>query len=115
MRCDAGGPSRRRRLRLGRVARGENAGSWVFVEAEDVDGGWTLLREELLGPRQVTDIRPHVTLIHPRTTNRGPAAWSAIAGMAADAEFIVEELAITAFAGNSWRTIERFALGPRGM
>jgi hypothetical protein len=33
---------------------------------------------------------------------------------ALDPELVAEELALTAFTGNSWRMVERFAIGDRG-
>jgi 8-oxo-dGTP diphosphatase len=83
------------RLRLGRLALDRSAGDWVYAEVDDVDGGWRLARERLLGRRARTGVRPHVTVVHPRTTNRGLAAWSAIGSLELDAEFEVDELELS--------------------
>src|SRR6266568_6064575 len=64
------------RLRLGRVASDGAPETWVFIEVEDVVGGWSHLRRLLAHPDSlVSSGSPHVTIVHPRTTNRGAAAW----------------------------------------
>jgi len=51
-----------------------------------------------------------VTIVHPRTTNRGPAAWERLAGRRIDTEETVEELSITAFDAGCWRVAATFPL-----
>jgi hypothetical protein len=82
----------------------------VYVEADDLDGGWAELRQLLLGSANNSTIRPHVTLVHPRTTNRGAAAWTALAGRRLELGFSVGELALTAFDGRGWQTIKTIPL-----
>ncbi|MBD0338336.1 MAG: NUDIX domain-containing protein [Thermoleophilia bacterium] len=99
------------RLSLGAIAHWEAPEGGVYVAVEDLDGGWTGAREFL--PRLSADrldVRPHVTVVHPRTTNRGPAAWKALKGGRLDGESVVRELAITAFDGRCWLTVETFPL-----
>jgi 8-oxo-dGTP diphosphatase len=94
------------RLRLGTVGCEEG---WVFVAAEDIDGAFHAFRRAVLGPA-ATDGRPHVTLVHPRTTNRGAVACEELLGTASDAELDVREIAVTAFDGRTWPAVERFEL-----
>jgi 8-oxo-dGTP diphosphatase len=98
------------RFTLGRVRCDNEAASWIFVQVDDLDRGWAALRERLLGRSHTSLARLHVTLVHPRTTNRGWAAWAALAGSRFDIAFTVSEIALTAFDGRVWRTVERFSL-----
>lgn len=80
----------------------------VFVEVGDPDGGWSQLRRLILGDSARG--RPHLTLVHPRTSNRGAAACEALAGRAFDADMLVAEVALVAFDGRRWPVVETFAL-----
>jgi 2'-5' RNA ligase len=100
------------RLRLGAVTYfGPDDG--VAVDVDDVDGGWVLAREVVVGSSQAVDIRPHVTIVHPRTTNRAPEAWASLEGRSFAAEFVVKEITATAFDGRRWTVVERLALRGR--
>jgi 8-oxo-dGTP diphosphatase len=96
------------RLRLGRISHRDGS---VFVDVDDVDRGWARLRGRMLGASRAAGPRPHATLVHPRTTNRGEAAWRAVRGSSFDVDFVVRQLAITAFDGDRWRTLRRIDLG----
>ncbi len=96
------------RLRLGHISHRDD---WVFVEVGDIDRSWTHLRERLLEPNRTAEALPHVTLVHPRTTNRGQAAWRAVGGTSFDLDFVVRQLAVTAFDGDRWRTVNPVELG----
>ena len=98
------------RLMLGQMRCDEELGTWTFVDVDDVDGGWAVLRERLLGTSDATGARPHVTVVHPRTTNRGPAAWAALQGRRFDGAFTVTDVAVTAFDGRVWQTVERVTI-----
>jgi hypothetical protein len=58
----------------------------------------------------MTEQRAHVTIVHPRTSGLGPIAWEHLEGLSFDTELTVREIAITAFDGTTWRTVDRFAL-----
>lgn len=60
-------------------------------------------------------VEPHVTLVHPRTTNRGSSAWANLAGMALAGEMTVMDTAITAFDGRAWPVVARFALSDQAV
>ncbi len=97
-------------LRLRSVLRNGRPDDGVFVAIDDVDRGWMSAREVLVEPSRHLEVAPHLTIVHPRTTNRGPQAWTELRGTTIDAEFVVYELAITAFDGRGWTSVARCAL-----
>ena len=103
------------RLRLGAVAYLEQPAGGVYVEVLDLDGGYHRLRAGVLRP-PCTPLAfpPHVTLIHPRTSSRGPAFWAPGQHHQHDLEFTVDEVAITAYGGTRWAIVERCACSRRG-
>jgi hypothetical protein len=100
------------RLRTGTLSGSDTAG--VFVDVEDVDGGFRALRDELLRPPfdRVAFV-PHVTLVHPRTSSRGAELRSGGPPLPAH-QFTARDVAITAFDGVRWAVLQRFPLGRRG-
>ena len=101
------------RLALGGIACFERPEAGVYVEVHDLEGGLRALRDAVLAPPfHPEKLEPHVTLIHPRTSSRGREFWDTRAGAPAMAgEFMVTELAITAFDGARWIAVARFPLG----
>jgi hypothetical protein len=100
------------RLRFGRLAQAGSREAWVFFEVEDVDGGWSQLRRLIVRPDRLrADVSPHVTVVHPRTTNRGDAAWQSLQTWTASTEFVVDQIAVTAFDGRLHATVTAFDLG----
>lgn len=101
------------RLRLGEVRCFGAPEEGVFVEVIDVDGGWLALREAVGFTAERLEVTPHVTLVHPRTSERGLGAWSVLQGTDLDVGVAVDQAAITAFDGRAWRTDATFGLaGP---
>jgi 2'-5' RNA ligase superfamily len=100
------------RLGLGGIGCFERPEDGVYVDVEDVDGGYARLREEVLRPPfQGGSIPPHVTLIHPRTSHRGREFWDSRGGyQRQEQRFMVEEVTITAFDGVAWVVLETFSL-----
>ncbi len=96
------------RLTLGRVDR-ESDGGPVFVEVDDPDHGWSTLRRLVVGDAPARP-RPHVTLVHPRTTNRGVAAWETLGGHDFSTEIRADEVSLSAFDGRTWPVVDRFVL-----
>jgi hypothetical protein len=87
----------------------------VYVTVEDIDGGYRTMREEVLRPPfHGVAFRPHVTLIHPRTSGRGQdfrdSGWS----RRGDEEFMAREVAITAFDGTQRVLLKTFRLRGEG-
>lgn len=97
-------------LRLGSVGHWGHPKDGVFIEVEDLEGRWEKLRRLVAGPR-VLAVAPHVTVVHPRTTNRGLSAWQELSQRAFNAELTVTQIAVTAFNGSQWEIVQRFPLG----
>jgi len=101
------------RLRLGCVGHVGSPDEWVFIEVHEVDGSWAHLRHLIARPERVIEqVSPHVTIVHPRSANRGCAAWKAIRRRTCRMDVVVRQLAVTAFDGR-WVTAEWFPLGRR--
>jgi GNAT superfamily N-acetyltransferase/2'-5' RNA ligase len=102
------------RLRLGELRHSANHDA-VWIQLEDVDGGYAALRERILPPPfRAQGFPPHVTLVHPRTSSRGPELWAASRDWRNDAEFTAREVMVTAFDGARWIVVARCALAGAG-
>jgi hypothetical protein len=103
--------SRPFRLRLGGVACFERPEDGVYIDVEDLDGGYGRLRDEVLRPPfQRVASSPHVTLVHPRTSRRGREFWNSGGCERQDREFRVAKVAITGFDGVGWVVLETYPL-----
>jgi hypothetical protein len=99
------------RLRLGALAYFQRPEDGVYIEVDDVEGGYHRLREHVLCPPfQPMAFPPHVTLVHPRTSPHGRDFWDHARYQRHDQEFTVTEVTITAFDGTKWAVLERLAL-----
>ena len=100
------------RLRLGPLDRHDSAeGVGCGYAVLDVDGGHSALRARIASSKFARgDVDPHVTVVHPRTSRLGEAAWSALRTHLVEAEFLVIDIAITAWDGTAWPTLERIPL-----
>jgi 2'-5' RNA ligase len=99
------------RLRLGRLAHFGQPEDGVYVEVEDVEGGYRAARAELLGPPfRPTAVVPHVTIVHPPDISARPRMLAGAGGTAEDREFVAAAVAITAFDGTRWATLATFPL-----
>lgn len=100
------------RLRLGPRACFGRPEDGIYVDVEDIDGGFGDLREAMLGAeRRHVPYTPHVTILHPRTSRRGRELWDSGWSAPPSREFTVREVAITAFDGTRWPAVMTFALG----
>lgn len=98
------------RLELGDVVAMDEGAGGVFVEVRDVDGGWTALRERVVRSGRL-HVRPHVTIVHPRTSDRGPDAWAELRCTTFEGTVVVTEVAVTdTSAEHGMVIVERFAL-----
>lgn len=100
------------RLRLGPLDRHDSPdGVGCGFAVLDVDGGHSALRSRIASSTFVRgDGDPHVTVVHPRTSRLGEAAWEALSAQALEVEFWVRDVAITAWDGSAWPTLERIPL-----
>ncbi len=100
------------RLRLGRVACFGRPECGVYVEVEDLDDGLARLRARVLAPPfDPLDFPPHVTLVHPRTSDRAHEFWNSPRNAEFGEEFCVASVAITALDGRKCGTLSAYALG----
>lgn len=76
----------------------------VFFRVRDVDGGIGGYRAAAIQPDRMVDFPPHVTIVHPRTSDRGAAAWNELADLRLTLRFVVSEVVVTAPDGDRWRT-----------
>jgi len=108
--ADRVGPFRLQLARVRCFARPEDG---VYAEVLDQDGGWRALRALIGSAAEKLTVEPHATIVHPRTSASGPAAWAELAGTTLDGEAQIDHVAVTAFDGLKWITVSRFALrGP---
>ena len=96
-------------LRLGAICHAaypEGDSCWFAVE--DPDGEWEQLRLAIASTdfSPLSGSQPHVTIVHPRTSRQGRAAWEELRSQRVDLQWSVREVAITAWDGWRWRTIE---------
>ena len=82
----------------------------VFLHVHDIDRGIALFRAIAVPPARMIDFPPHVTVVHPRTSDRGRQAWDELADTHIDARFTVTQVAVTAFSGNRWQTLRLLPL-----
>jgi 8-oxo-dGTP diphosphatase len=102
------------RLRLGSVYRhGLGSAATVGVEVDDADG-WRQLRARVVSGHAERDVSPHVTIVHPRTTNRSDAAWKQLMGVQFHDQWIVNEVTLTAFNADGWSIVETVPLTDPG-
>jgi len=99
------------RLRLGDVGCFERPEGGVYLEVADIDGGYGRMRDEVLrAPFRSIAVPPHVTLVHPQTSRRGPEFWERGLYPRQDLEFTAENITITAFDGVRWIVLMTYAL-----
>lgn len=107
----AAGASAPFRLELGEVVAEDEGAGGVFVEVRDVDGGWTALRERVVRSGRQR-VRPHITIVHPRTSDRGAEAWAVLRGTTFAGTVDVTEVALTDTSrDHGMVVVDRFELG----
>lgn len=93
-------------LRLTDVAVYGDPSGGVHIRVEDPQGAYLGARAQLLEPpfdaHAVELAVPHVTLVHPRTSDRGPEAWAQLARIRYDVDLLIERVALIAFDGFGW-------------
>jgi hypothetical protein len=97
-------------LQLGETVHAGDPNRGVFVAVDDGAGGWTRLRATISGAALDDAVRPHMTLVHPRTSGLGAVAFDALRGRCDPTTIEVSAVSVTAYDGERWRTVETFAL-----
>lgn len=83
-------------LVCGEVVACDGGANGVFLAVEDASGSWNELRKSLLStPFSRFDVLPHLTIVHPRTSDRGAAAWRDLRGWRPDIPVRASALAFT--------------------
>jgi 8-oxo-dGTP diphosphatase len=91
----------------------EPDGVFVGVAVTDRTGGLSTLRQALLPPRSTPiGIPPHVTVVHPRTSDRGHAASTSLRDAEIHGSFPVTEICWTETSLARMTVRERFGLRP---
>jgi 2'-5' RNA ligase len=99
-------------LRLGCVEAFAPPGGGLFVSTE-AGAAFATLRALVLTPPFAARraVRPHVTLLHPRSVADAPADWRSHVGCAFGWETTVREVAIMESDGGCWRVKARISFG----
>jgi len=85
----------------------------VFLGVTDRTGVLADLKARLVAPPFVSSGYPlHVTIVHPRTSDRGPQAFAALASDPISGSVTVTELAWTETSSAGMRVLRRFPLAP---
>jgi 2'-5' RNA ligase len=98
---------------IGSPIHAGNPADGVFLAVGDVSDGIRRFRESAVPASHAIDFPPHVTIVHPRTSGRGKQAWNELAGMQLDARFTITNVAITAYDGQRWPTLQAIPLTGR--
>jgi 8-oxo-dGTP pyrophosphatase MutT (NUDIX family)/2'-5' RNA ligase len=104
-------------LHLGKAGQWGSAEAGIYLAVDDRDGMIDAIRRRLgvVGEAGGAFI-PHVTLVHPRSVSARAArdAWAEISSDmdAVDIDVTIESIAIVESAGDGWRTVATFPLGP---
>jgi 2'-5' RNA ligase len=92
---------------------GGNPADGVFLRVDDIADGIRRFRETAVPASHAIDFPPHVTIVHPRTSRHGEQAWNELADTHLDARFAITGIAITAYDGQRWPTLQTIPLtGP---
>ncbi len=68
---------------------------WVGLVLDDPDGDWTRLRDRLDLPSPIDDAVPHLTVVHPRTSERAAEAWVELEGRQLELDLVIPVVALT--------------------
>jgi 8-oxo-dGTP diphosphatase len=99
-------------LDIHRVASDADGRGGVFLLVHDRTGALRAIKHAVLAPPfAVAGIPLHVTIVHPRTSDRGPEAFAALRHDAPQGSFTVSELLWTETTANSYVVRSRYALG----
>jgi 2'-5' RNA ligase len=82
----------------------------VFLHISDPEDGIGRFRTAAVPAGQATAFPPHVTIVHPRTSRHGAQAWAELADIHFDARFTITEVAVTAYDGTRWPTLQTIPL-----
>lgn len=94
---------------LGDLESSDRGGVWFPVV--DPSDSWERLRSRLLAPpSHRLPVTPHATVVHPRTSDRGREAMSALTGTRFDGPFDFDEILFTETSREGTAILHRFSL-----
>lgn len=96
-------------MTLGRVEESNLGGVWIRVA--DPSETWSKLRRLVLGPPFTPyPVVPHVTVVHPRTSERGPDALVNITDVFVQEKCEFDEVLFTETSRSEMKVLQRFPL-----
>ncbi len=96
----------------GEVEKSNLDGVWFRVV--DPSNSWSDLRDSVLtSPFTPYPVIPHITVVHPRTSDRGPDALAAIDGTRIGGVCHLDEVLYTETGKSGTKVLQRFALAGR--
>jgi mutator protein MutT len=101
---------------LGEVSSELDGDGGVWFLVKDLSGSWSSLREKILSsPSRRLDAKPHVTIVHPRTSSQGRKALASLSTMHTAGTFTLDEIVYTDTSETGMRVLERFPLQPASL
>jgi 2'-5' RNA ligase len=101
-------------IAAGRPFHAGSPADGVFLHVSDPDDGIGRFRGAAIPHGRAIAFLPHITIVHPRTSRRGERAWAELAQVHIDTRFTIAEVAITAYDGRRWPTLQAVPLtGPQ--
>lgn len=98
-------------ITLGEISSEDGGRGGVWYRVKDASRTWSDLRAQLLSaPFHQLPVEPHVTIVHPRTSKRGPEALAAISGGRISGEITLDEIVYTETDLSGMRVLYRFRL-----
>lgn len=99
---------------LGKVSGEQEGRGGVWFSVTDLARTWSTLRAAILStPFRMLPIEPHVTVVHPRTSRRGPEALADLSAVRVSGKVDLSEIAYTETDASGMRVLDRFQLlGP---
>lgn len=86
----------------------------VWFRVVDPSGSWADFRESVLrAPFRPYPVPPHITVVHPRTSQRGPEALAAMGGVRIEGRSRLDEVLYTETDRSGMRVLQRFRLAGR--
>lgn len=87
----------------------------VFVELRDLHGRWRELRSHVADDlADEMPVRPHITMVHPRTSNLGARFWASLPPLPTLRTVRFDTVCVTAFDGVRWQTVAEAPLSAKG-
>lgn len=98
-------------ISLRRVSAKDEGRGGVWLDVHDPSSTWMQLRSRILVPPfRALPIGPHATVVHPRTSPHGVAAFATLAETRLDGDILISEVLYTETNEEHWSIVERFAL-----